>query len=67
MKPITSKDAKLGFIGIGYMGGPIAERFSKPDFRWRPMTATARSRKSWFVTVAWWRGAFPRSPPVAMS
>lgn len=32
MKPITPKDAKLGFIGIGYMGRPIAERLLQAGF-----------------------------------
>ena len=32
MKPITSKDAKLGFIGIGYMGRPIAQRLLQAGF-----------------------------------
>jgi 3-hydroxyisobutyrate dehydrogenase-like beta-hydroxyacid dehydrogenase len=32
MKPITPKDAKLGFIGIGYMGRPIAQRLLQAGF-----------------------------------
>src|SRR5215467_4767792 len=32
MKPITTKDAKLGFIGIGYMGRPIAQRLLQAGF-----------------------------------
>lgn len=32
MKPITSKDAKLGFIGVGYMGRPIAQRLLQSGF-----------------------------------
>ena len=41
MKPITSKDAKLGFIGIGYMGGPIAQRLLQSGFS---LTAYDRNR-----------------------
>src|SRR5215469_6678541 len=32
MKPITTQDAKLGFIGIGYMGRPIARRLLQAGF-----------------------------------
>jgi 3-hydroxyisobutyrate dehydrogenase len=32
MKPITATDTKLGFIGIGYMGRPIAQRLLKSGF-----------------------------------
>jgi 3-hydroxyisobutyrate dehydrogenase-like beta-hydroxyacid dehydrogenase len=32
MKPITATDTKLGFIGIGYMGRPIAQRLLKAGF-----------------------------------
>src|SRR5437763_10931595 len=32
MNPITSKKNKLGFVGDGYMGCPIAHRFSKSGF-----------------------------------
>jgi 3-hydroxyisobutyrate dehydrogenase-like beta-hydroxyacid dehydrogenase len=32
MKPITLRDAKLGFIGIGYMGRPIAQRLLEAGF-----------------------------------
>jgi len=32
MKPITTQDAKLGFIGIGYMGRPIAQRLLQAGF-----------------------------------
>ena len=32
MKPITSKNNKLGFIGIGYMGRPIAQRLLEAGF-----------------------------------
>jgi len=32
MKPITTKDAKLGFIGIEYMGRPIAQRLLQAGF-----------------------------------
>jgi 3-hydroxyisobutyrate dehydrogenase-like beta-hydroxyacid dehydrogenase len=32
MKPITTRDVKLGFIGIGYMGRPIAQRLLQAGF-----------------------------------
>ena len=32
MKPVTTQDAKLGFIGIGYMGRPIAQRLLQAGF-----------------------------------
>ncbi|HEX2712955.1 MAG TPA: NAD(P)-dependent oxidoreductase [Candidatus Acidoferrales bacterium] len=32
MKPITTQDTKLGFIGIGYMGRPIAQRLLQAGF-----------------------------------
>jgi 3-hydroxyisobutyrate dehydrogenase-like beta-hydroxyacid dehydrogenase len=32
MRPITLQDAKLGFIGIGYMGRPIAQRLLQARF-----------------------------------
>jgi len=32
MKLITTQDAKLGFIGIGYMGRPIAQRLLQAGF-----------------------------------
>jgi 3-hydroxyisobutyrate dehydrogenase-like beta-hydroxyacid dehydrogenase len=33
MKPITPEKSKLGFIGIGYMGRPIARRLLESGFR----------------------------------
>ena len=33
MKPITSENNKLGFIGIGYMGRPIARRLLESGFK----------------------------------
>jgi 3-hydroxyisobutyrate dehydrogenase-like beta-hydroxyacid dehydrogenase len=33
MKPITQQDDKLGFIGIGFMGHPIARRLLESGFR----------------------------------
>jgi 3-hydroxyisobutyrate dehydrogenase len=33
MKPITAEKSKLGFIGIGYMGQPIARRLLESGFR----------------------------------
>ena len=41
MKPITPKDTKLGFIGIGYMGRPIAQRLLQSGFS---LTAYDRNR-----------------------
>ena len=41
MKLITSKDAKLGFVGIGYMGRPIAQRLLQAGFS---LTAYDRNR-----------------------
>jgi 3-hydroxyisobutyrate dehydrogenase-like beta-hydroxyacid dehydrogenase len=40
MTPITSRDAKLGFIGIGYMGRPIAQRLLQAGF---PLAAYDRN------------------------
>jgi 3-hydroxyisobutyrate dehydrogenase-like beta-hydroxyacid dehydrogenase len=31
-QPITTKNTKLGFIGIGYMGRPIAQRLLEAGF-----------------------------------
>jgi 3-hydroxyisobutyrate dehydrogenase-like beta-hydroxyacid dehydrogenase len=33
MKPITQENARLGFVGIGYMGRPIARRLLESGFR----------------------------------
>src|SRR5277367_3152464 len=33
MKPITQENARLGFIGIGYMGKPIARRLLESGFK----------------------------------
>jgi 3-hydroxyisobutyrate dehydrogenase-like beta-hydroxyacid dehydrogenase len=33
MKPITQENDKLGFVGIGYMGRPIARRLLESGFR----------------------------------
>jgi len=41
MNPITSEKCKLGFIGVGYMGRPIAQRLLKAGFK---VTAYARDR-----------------------
>jgi 3-hydroxyisobutyrate dehydrogenase-like beta-hydroxyacid dehydrogenase len=35
MKPITQENARLGFIGIGYMGQPIARRLLEAGFKLR--------------------------------
>jgi 3-hydroxyisobutyrate dehydrogenase-like beta-hydroxyacid dehydrogenase len=41
MEPITPKNAKLGFVGIGYMGRPIAQRLLQAGF---PLAAVDRNR-----------------------
>ena len=41
MSAITSAKSKLGFVGIGYMGRPIAQRLLKSGFR---LTAYDRHR-----------------------
>src|SRR6266436_6761468 len=41
MKPITQENGRLGFIGIGYMGRPIARRLLESGFR---ITAYDRNR-----------------------
>src|SRR6266404_3188687 len=41
MKPITPEKSKLGFIGIGYMGRPIARRLLASAFK---LTAYDRDR-----------------------
>jgi 3-hydroxyisobutyrate dehydrogenase len=41
MKPITQEKDKLGFIGIGYMGHPIARRLLESGFK---LTAYDRNR-----------------------
>jgi 3-hydroxyisobutyrate dehydrogenase len=41
MSAITSAESKLGFVGIGYMGRPIAQRLLKAGFR---LTAYDRHR-----------------------
>jgi 3-hydroxyisobutyrate dehydrogenase len=33
MKPITPEKSKLGFVGIGYMGSPIARRLLESGFK----------------------------------
>ncbi len=41
MKPITQEDDRLGFVGIGYMGRPIARRLLESGFK---LTAYDRNR-----------------------
>ena len=41
MKPITQENGRLGFIGIGYMGQPIARRLLESGFK---LTAYDRNR-----------------------
>src|SRR5277367_2996254 len=33
MKPITQENARVGFVGIGYMGRPIARRLLESGFK----------------------------------
>src|SRR5260221_3762733 len=33
MKPITQENGRLGFVGIGYMGRPIARRLLESGFK----------------------------------
>jgi 3-hydroxyisobutyrate dehydrogenase-like beta-hydroxyacid dehydrogenase len=42
MKPITQENARLGFVGIGYMGRPIARRLLEAGFK---LTAYDRDPK----------------------
>src|SRR3984893_11858432 len=42
MKPITQENARLGFVGIGYMGRPIARRLLESGFK---LTAYDRDHK----------------------
>jgi len=41
MKPITQENDSLGFVGIGYMGRPIARRLLESGFK---VTAYDRDR-----------------------
>ena len=41
MKPITQENSRLGFVGVGYMGRPIARRLLESGFR---LTAYDRNR-----------------------
>ena len=41
MKPITQENSRLGFVGIGYMGRPIARRLLESGFK---LTAYDRER-----------------------
>jgi len=41
MNPITPEKNKLGFVGIGYMGRPIAQRLLESGFK---LTAYDRNR-----------------------
>src|SRR5882724_8303168 len=33
MKPITQENSRLGFVGVGYMGQPIARRLLEAGFK----------------------------------
>src|SRR5258707_5064139 len=33
MKPITQENSRLGFVGVGYMGRPIARRLLESGFK----------------------------------
>jgi len=41
MEPMTARETKLGFVGIGYMGRPIAQRLLESGFK---VTAYDRDR-----------------------
>jgi 3-hydroxyisobutyrate dehydrogenase-like beta-hydroxyacid dehydrogenase len=41
MNPITAEKNQLGFVGVGYMGRPIAQRLLKAGFQ---VTAYDRNR-----------------------
>ena len=41
MKPITQENSRLGFVGVGYMGRPIAQRLLESGFK---LTAYDRNR-----------------------
>jgi len=41
MRPITQENDRLGFVGVGYMGRPIARRLLESGFR---LTAYDRDR-----------------------
>src|SRR5437879_2852230 len=41
MKPITQENSRLGFVGVGYMGRPIARRLLESGFK---LTAYDRNR-----------------------
>ena len=41
MEPMTARESKVGFVGIGYMGRPIARRLLASGFK---VTAYDRDR-----------------------
>ena len=52
MSAITSAKSKLGFVDIGYMGRPIAQRLLKSGFR---LTAYDRHRTKAEELISIWR------------
>jgi 3-hydroxyisobutyrate dehydrogenase-like beta-hydroxyacid dehydrogenase len=46
MNAITSEKNKLGFVGVGYMGRPIARRLLEAGFNLTLMIETAARRRS---------------------
>jgi 3-hydroxyisobutyrate dehydrogenase-like beta-hydroxyacid dehydrogenase len=43
MKPIKQENDRVGFVGIGYMGGPIARRLLESGFK---LAAYDRDRRA---------------------
>jgi 3-hydroxyisobutyrate dehydrogenase-like beta-hydroxyacid dehydrogenase len=43
MNPITAEKSELGFVGVGYMGRPIAQRLLAPGFKLIALERAARS------------------------
>ena len=52
MKPITQESDRLGFIGVGYMGRPIARRLLEAGFKLTVSTET-RTRRTSFGSKGW--------------
>ena len=67
MKPIKQENDRLGFVGIGYMGQPIARRLLESGFK---LTAYDRDHNKAAELVRYggtWRRAFRNFRRVAMS
>ena len=66
MKLITRENDRLGFVGIGYMGRPIARRWLESGFK---LTAYDRdhSKAEELVelsVIIWIRRRFMETPPI---